>query len=165
MKRAIALIGMAGSGKTTVGRVLAPLVGMPCVDTDERIEQKCGRTIADIFACEGEAYFRGLESEEMRALCDTPCIMSLGGGAVINEDAMRAVKAAAYVVWVRTGLSTCLARVTGDTARPLAARTQELYQKREPLYRAFADLTVDADALSPTQIATVIYGAWKKENG
>ena len=160
MKTVIALIGMAGSGKSTVASALAALTGLPVRDTDREIESDEGRSIAEIFAQNGEQAFRALERKAM--LCEArDCVLSLGGGAIEHRDAMAHLKEVAFVVYLRASLSAIMERVARDGARPLAPRTEELYARRAPLYEADADLTVDVDGRTVSEIASDIFLQWK----
>ncbi|MDO8629388.1 MAG: type I 3-dehydroquinate dehydratase, partial [Phycisphaerales bacterium] len=99
--RCVALVGFRGSGKTTVGRTLAEFLGGDCIDTDDLIVKAAGRTIADIFADEGEAGFRQREAEVIRWVVATPpAVLSVGGGAVLDERNVQALRSVAAIVWL-----------------------------------------------------------------
>ena len=144
--RALALIGFMGSGKTAVGRAAAKRLGIPFVDTDTLVEAHHG-PISEIFAIHGEQAFRRLEAEEVCAAVEramvSPCVLALGGGAVLSGDVREALRRLPRVVWLTAPADTLWARVRGGRAgvRPLAAdeaRFRRLLQEREALYASVA---------------------------
>ncbi|RMF77840.1 MAG: shikimate kinase [Nitrospirae bacterium] len=153
-QRNLVLVGFMGAGKTTVGRLLAARLGWPVVDTDELIEARAGKRIAEIFAAEGEAAFRDLESAvaaELAGLRRT--VITTGGGIVERPENRAALRAAGEVVYLRARPETLYGRVRGSRHRPLLqvadpeARIRELLARRAPLYEE-ADRIVDTDGLS-----------------
>lgn len=146
----IVLVGFMGAGKTTVGRALAAWLGRTFVDTDELIAAAAGRSIADIFAEDGEPFFRRLEAEAIiEVLTGAPAVVSLGGGAV-GTRAVREALAGHRVVFLDVGYDEALARVGADSGRPVLARPDlpELYAARQQLYREVASVTVSSAAES-----------------
>lgn len=143
----ILLIGMMGCGKTTLGAMLAKKLGREYLSTDAVIEKQEGRTISEIFSTEGEAHFRALErivSNELGKKQDL--VIACGGGMPINEGCMAALKPSGTVIWLRRDPGE--AYDTMDIiGRPLAQNGRQsflnLYARREPIYRQWADLTVD----------------------
>lgn len=137
------LIGMMGSGKTTVGRILSRRLGRALVDTDEMIESRAGRPIPDIFATQGEGYFRAMELEACRELrVGEGLVISCGGGLPLQAECMRLLRQGGVTFW--------LDRDPGQTydaldvsARPLAQGGREefleRYARRAPVYRSGAD--------------------------
>jgi shikimate kinase len=163
----IFLIGYRGTGKTTVARELAARLGFKWVDADEVIEQQAGKTIAGIFADDGEGAFRDLEADVVAALCrERRLVVGLGGGAAVREENRRAICAAGAVVWLTAGVDTILARLAADPAtagrRPDLtpaggrAEVEELLAKRTPLYRECATLIVDTEGKSAADVAEEI---------
>ena len=144
-KENIVLIGMPAGGKTAVGKLLAEALGRPFVDTDDLIVKKAGKSIPDIFAQEGEAAFRTLESDVIReAGVLTGAVIATGGGAVLRQENVTALKQNGKVFF----LDRSPEKLSPGTGRPLFADPQQafqLYARREPLYRAAADVTVDAN--------------------
>ena len=111
----ISLIGYRGTGKTTVGKLLANRIGFLCVDTDEAIEQRSGRSVAELFEQRGEAEFRDIESEVIAELtAKTGRVLSLGGGAVSREANRERIHACGPVVWLRANVATIAERMGLD---------------------------------------------------
>ena len=141
-KRNIVLIGMPGSGKTTLGRLLADKLGRPLVDTDEMIVERAGIPITEIFATKGEDAFRDLESAVIRDLSEVGGrVIATGGGAILREENLAALRSNGILVYLDRPLGDLLP--TSD--RPLANQVDKiktLYTVRLPLYKRAADLTV-----------------------
>lgn len=149
------LIGFMGAGKTTVGRIIAERLGQPFVDSDVLIEQRLGREIRDIFATEGEAYFRELEHATVTDLVHgQEAVVAVGGGAV-EDPRTRAVLRNARVVYLRVSYDEAMARIRGDRFRPLLSRPDldQVYQRRMPVYEDVSVFTIDTDGRRPDAIA------------
>ncbi len=173
MNESIVLWGLSGSGKTTVGKMLARRLRLPLLDTDSIIEQEAGKAISEIFRDDGEEYFRDLESEAVeRAMRQSPAIVSVGGGAILRPG-NRAVLALGRTVWLRAHLETLTARLYnssrqalshgGAAGRPLlagnvTARLAELSDQRAQWYQR-AEVSIDTDGRTPTEIAASILHA------
>lgn len=149
------LVGLPGSGKSTIGRRLAKALGVGLLDTDVAIEQRTGRSIADIFATEGEQEFRRIEEDVVRAaLADHDGVLSLGGGAVTSPG-VRAALAGHTVVYLEISAAEGVRRTGGNTVRPLLAgpdraeKYRALMAKRAPLYRRVATMRVDTNRRNP----------------
>ncbi|WP_128885136.1 shikimate kinase AroK [Mycobacterium tuberculosis] len=149
------LVGLPGSGKSTIGRRLAKALGVGLLDTDVAIEQRTGRSIADIFATDGEQEFRRIEEDVVRAaLADHDGVLSLGGGAVTSPG-VRAVLAGHTVVYLEISAAEGVRRTGGNTVRPLLAgpdraeKYRALMAKRAPLYRRVATMRVDTNRRNP----------------
>ena len=157
----VVLVGFMGSGKTSVGRILARRLGYRFEDVDQRIEERAGRTIADIFRDDGEEAFREMELEEARALVSlSKRVVAAGGGAFTRPLARALLQEGALTVWLRCDLERLLARVKADGSRPLAGNRdimRALLAEREPSYR-MADVAVDASAGTPREVADRIVG-------
>jgi shikimate kinase len=157
--RNITLVGFMGTGKTTVGRILAHRLGYRFVDVDNEVEREQGVTISHIFSEFGEPHFRQLEHDMIKRLSDSKgLVISAGGGAVINPENTENMKAGGPVVCLAAGPDVILGRVEGSTHRPLLqvpdprGRIQELLNARAPFY-ARADVTIDTDGLAPEDVA------------
>ncbi|MBR1706966.1 MAG: shikimate kinase [Bacteroidales bacterium] len=158
----IALTGFMGSGKTTVGRIVADALGCPFVDLDEVIVKKAGRSIPDLFATEGEAGFRTREwqalQETVRKDGEATAVLSLGGGTIIRPEAARLLQEKALCIYLRATWETLQERLQDPSGgRPLAGEgAADLYRQRLPLYESAAHLTLDTDGLAPEEIADEI---------
>lgn len=171
MPHNIILVGYRGTGKTTVGRLLAQRLGRPFADADDRIEAVAGRSVADIFAAEGEAGFRDREAAALAELCaQSGCVIATGGGAVLREANRRLLAASGFVVWLTASPDTLWERLRADpttaarrpnlTATGGRAEVTALVAAREPLYREVADFVSIGDAPSPDALADAILTAW-----
>lgn len=155
-------MGLPGSGKSTIGRRLAKALGVSMLDTDAAIEQKTGRTIADIFATDGEQEFRRIEEEVIRAaLAEHDGVLSLGGGAVTSPGVCAALNGHT-VVYLEISAAEGVRRTGGNTVRPLLAgpdraeKFRELMAKRVPLYRRVATIRVDTNRRNPGAVVRYI---------
>ena len=143
-KGPVFLTGFMGVGKTQVGRILAQQLGRCFLDTDRMIEQRAGKTIVEIFADEGEAHFRQLESDCVLETCQRPdAVVALGGGAVTRADNVAAVRCAGILVCLKADVDTIFARVGRRSNRPLLAgldpqaqraKIESLLRERAPFY-------------------------------
>ena len=148
--RSIVLIGMPGCGKSAIGRRLAPRLDLPFVDADEEIERAAGKSINDIFAEHGEAYFRDGERRVIaRLLASGSQVLATGGGAMMDAETRRNVKREGISIWVKAELPVLLRRVAKRNNRPLfegrdaEAVMKELMQDRYPVF-ASADILVES---------------------
>ena len=149
------LVGLPGSGKSTIGRRLAKALGVGFLDTDVAIEQQTGRSIADIFTIDGEQGFRRVEEDVVRAaLADHDGVLSLGGGAVTSPGVCDAL-AGHTVVYLEINATEGVRRTGGNTVRPLLAgpdraeKFRALLAARSPLYRRVATIRVDTNRRNP----------------
>jgi shikimate kinase len=146
--RAIVLVGMMGSGKSSIGRRLATRLGIAFVDADSEIEQAAGMTIAEIFERHGEPYFRAGETRVIARLLDQgPQVLATGGGAFMNPDTRAAIRRKGVSIWLKAELEVLMKRIKRRGDRPLlksgdpAATLTALIEQRYPIY-AESDLTV-----------------------
>ncbi len=161
--RTIALVGLMGVGKSSVGRRLATALDLPFRDADTEVEAAAGRSITDIFADLGEAAFREGERRVIARLLDQPPhVLATGGGAFINPDTRALIKAKAISIWLRADLDVLARRVSRKDTRPLLAGKDpltvltELAEARYPAY-AEADITVETgDAAHQVSVDQVI---------
>lgn len=157
----VVLVGPMGAGKSTVARALAERWGVAVRDTDDDVERVEGRPISDIFVDSGEDYFREREvSAVATALAEHDGVLSLGGGAVLDERTRRALEPYT-VVFLSVGLAEAVKRVGLGTSRPLLlgnvrGRVKQLLDERAPIYTAVATVVVDTDERSPAEVADVI---------
>lgn len=152
LHKTVAMVGMMGAGKTAVGRALAARLGAPFLDSDAEIEAAANLTIPEIFARDGEAFFRDKESQVIARLLETERgILSTGGGAFLRAENREMISGMGVSVWLRADLDVLWNRVRHKTTRPLLqtgnprATLAGLYEARVPVY-ALADLTVITDA-------------------
>lgn len=158
----ITLTGFMGSGKTTVGKVLADFLGCPFMDLDDLVVKKAGKSIPDIFAQDGEPAFRLLEAQVLRKTvekyAESTAVLALGGGAVLAPASAALLHEKTVCIYLRATLDTLLARLAGETAgRPLAdASLADRLASREPIYEKTAHVIIDTDGLSPDEVADEI---------
>ena len=158
----ITLTGFMGSGKTTVGKVLADFLGCPFMDLDDLVVKKAGKSIPDIFAQDGEPAFRLLEAQVLRKTvekyAESTAVLALGGGAVLAPASAALLHEKTVCIYLRATLDTLLARLAGETAgRPLAdASLADRLASREPIYEETAHVIIDTDGLSPDEVADEI---------
>jgi shikimate kinase len=155
------LVGMPGSGKSTVGPELAARLGVPYVELDAEIQRAAGRTVAEIFREDGEARFRELEAAALsEAATRDPSVVSCGGGVVLEPANRVTLRATGEVVFLSVPLEVLAARVEPAAERPLiraAGDLERLFSEREPLYREFAAHVVDGSG-PPEDVAAAIEG-------
>jgi shikimate kinase len=159
----LALIGLPGSGKTTVGRQLARRLRLPFVDSDQVLEQQLGCSIRDFFAREGEARFRDLEEQVIDDLTlNHEGVLSTGGGVVLRAANRAHLHARSQVIYLRTTPEEIFRRVRHDQSRPLLQvddplqRLHELYAARDPLYRETAHFVVETGRPSLATLVNMI---------
>jgi len=156
----IYLVGFMGSGKSTVGKILAEKLNMNFIDIDKLIEEKGGMKIKDIFEQKGESYFRELERKQIEAIVKQEgLVVSTGGGLGANLDNMNFMKKNGDVVWLDVSLNTVLDRLKNDQDRPLLKqpieKIKQLFEERKNVYR-LANIRINADKKTPSQIVEEI---------
>ena len=159
----IALVGLPGSGKSTVGRHLARKLGLAFVDSDVRIEQRLGCAIREFFEREGEQRFRDIEAEEIDSLTRLEnTVLSTGGGSVLREENRQRLSQRCKVVYLRSSPEEVDRRLKHDRNRPLLqvadplAKLRELYGERDPLYRATAHFVIETGRPSVPTLVNMI---------
>ena len=162
--RHIVLVGLMGSGKSTVGRSLAARLHRPLLDSDELIEARYARTVREIFQTDGEAAFREIESTVL-AEClasPVPAVIAAAGGVVLGAENRAALRASgARVVWLRANVAILLERVTTGGHRPLLDNDPQgvlnkMSEDREALYREVADAIVSVDGRSISEVVDAV---------
>ncbi len=156
----VALIGMMGSGKSTVGFWLARMEGLRFVDLDAAIEEHQGRSVVEIFEAGGETLFRDVEQELLADFLASPqpLLLSCGGGAVLRAENRAVLRTRAWVCWLRAGIETLGRRVRTGTNRPLLGEDPttdliEINQARAELYAETAHTVIDVDNMNTSQVA------------
>ena len=159
----VILIGPMGSGKTTIGQLLAAQWNIPFRDTDHVIEEMSGKSVSDIFLEDGEDEFRILEKKVLRQeLLSDETVLALGGGAPISIDAQSALRAiASPVIYLDISLATVAPRISFNRDRPLLLHNprgqwQTLMEARRPIYEAIADTIIDVNDKSESEIVSQI---------
>jgi len=163
----LVLIGYRATGKTTLARHLAARLGWDWTDADVEIENRAGKSIARIFAEDGERAFRDLEAEVIADLCRREwLVLAAGGGAPMREESRRSMRQSGHVVWLTATPETILARMTADatttdrrpslTNRPPLEEIVQLLGRREPVYRETAHQVVDTEGKSPESLVEEI---------
>lgn len=159
----VALVGLPGSGKSTVGRQLARRLGRPFIDTDQVIEQRVGLSIREFFEREGEESFRDLEESVIDELTlGEPCVLSTGGGAVLRLANRQHLKQRTQAVYLHSAPEEVFRRLRHDRNRPLLqvpdplARLRELYALRDPLYRESARFVVETGRPSVAALVNMV---------
>ena len=159
----ISLVGLPGSGKSTVGRQLARRLQLPFVDSDHVIEERLGCSIRDYFEREGEANFRDVEElviDELTSI--TGGVLSTGGGAVLRPNNRQRLQSRGHVVYLRSSPEELFRRLRHDVNRPLLqvadplGRLRELYVERDPLYRETAHFVIETGRPSVAMLVNMI---------
>ena len=164
MAKHVVLIGFMGTGKTSCGRTLATRLGCGLVDLDKYIEAKEGRSIPEIFAAEGEPYFRAKEREAVREVVQRKfAVIATGGGTVKDEENLRKLKERGVLVCLTADVDTILARSARRGERPMLdgqedrrKGVEELLASRQRMYER-ADFTIDTSILSPMQVTEEVF--------
>jgi shikimate kinase len=173
--RGLALVGYRGTGKSTVGTILAGRLSRTFLDADIEIERRTGRSIAAIFSDWGESAFRDREEQTLAELIDQfpTAILATGGGAVLRETNRRRLRDFGFVVWLRADPAELARRLEGDPSsaagRPAltpAGTISEIAQvlkERMAIYQGLADTAIETGGRSPDQVAAAILDCWNPE--
>lgn len=159
----VILIGPMGSGKTTVGKLVAEKLQIPFRDTDQVIEETTGKSVSDIFLEDGEDEFRAIEKKVLRdELLADGAVLALGGGAPISVDAQSALRAiASPVIYLDISLAAVAPRIGFNRDRPLLLHNprgqwQTLMEARRPIYESIADLVIDVNDKTEAEIVSLV---------
>lgn len=169
--RAVVLVGMMGAGKTTVGRRLAPRLGLPFFDADQEIEKAAGMSVSDLFAAHGEQSFREGEAKVIRRLLEgPPHVLATGGGAVTHPETRALIAERAISVWIKADVETVLKRATKRATRPLLQNsdpreTLERLSEERKKYYAAADIHVESQPGPHSHTVDLIMEALKNRPG
>mgnify|MGYP003945883519 CR=1 FL=1 len=157
------LVGLPGSGKSTVGRHLARRLGLPFTDSDDAIEQRIACSIREFFEREGEAAFRDIEEQVIAALCGRDGVIATGGGAVLRPANRECLRSSGQVFYLRSTPEDVFRRLRHDKNRPLLQvddppkRLRELFEQRDPLYRETAHYVIETGRPSvPTLVNMIV---------
>jgi shikimate kinase len=170
--RNISLIGFMGSGKTTVGKILAARLGWTFTDTDARIVAEAGTDIPTLFTTEGETAFRDRETRAVCAACaGGEQVIATGGGAILRPENVAALRESSFVVWLTARPDVVVARTeAGAAGRPVLARgaadllthVLTLLGERGPYYQAAAHRIVDTSDRTPEDVADEVRRKWRR---
>lgn len=161
MSPVLVLVGVPGAGKTTVGQSIAATLGVEFDDTDQMIELREGRSVADIFVQDGEQRFRDIEHDVVaQAVANHRGVLALGGGAVLDADSRRLLRGIP-TVWLQVDTDTAVRRVGLNAPRPVLlgnvrGQLKSLTLEREPLYTEVADMAIDTTDRAPAELAEQI---------
>lgn len=170
-RKPLILVGLMGSGKTTIGRAIARRVGLPFIDTDFEIERRTGVKIPTIFDVEGEEGFRRREALTIADLTSqTGIVLATGGGAVLDPGSRLVMRRNGWVVYLDVPVRQLYERTKNDTNRPLLqvadplSRLEELRTQRDPLYREVADFILDGSRYHSSSAVNRILKEWEKQS-
>lgn len=163
----LVLIGFRGTGKTTVGKLLAQLTGRDFIDTDELIEKKMGLSIQEIVSRDGWPAFRDLERKVIKEIAyGDQQIIAAGGGAVLDEENVQALKKNGLLIWLKANLQVISARLASDretfsqrpslTGKGTLAEIEEVFKHREKIYAQIAEMEIDTSNLNAKMVAEKI---------
>jgi shikimate kinase len=158
------LVGMMGSGKSTVAPLVARELGLEWTDTDDLVADMAGRRLVDLLV-ESEEAFRDLEASIVRELAGSELVVACGGGVVTRSDTVDVMRRSGHVIWLRARHLTLLERVGDGAGRPLlgddpAAALEQIGDERAALYGAAAGSIVEVDERDPDEVAAEVVRAW-----
>jgi shikimate kinase len=164
------LIGMMGSGKSTIGRLVAAACDAGFVDTDDEVAARAGCAVAEIWRTEGEAAFREMEAAAVERLAGTgePHVIATGGGVVLRSESVTAMRSSGTVVWLAAGPGVLASRIGEGFDRPLVtgapteARLAEILRVRKAAYEAAADAVIATAGREVDEVAREAEAAWRR---
>lgn len=169
--RSIILVGMMGSGKTTVGKELSRLTGLPVLDMDSVIEEQIGKSIPDIFKEYGEAHFRALETALLKYLENSsnasrgPAIISTGGGVVLSAQNRAILRRLGYVAWLDVTVDVLIERTSRSANRPLLNTPErfsvitDLCNRRIPLYEEASHIRIETSTMDVLKVVDMVHAS------
>lgn len=167
LERPVFFVGFMGAGKTSVSRRLARLCGISSIDMDSYIERRDGRRIRDIFAEDGEGFFRDLETQVLRELTQAePALVSCGGGVVLRPENRELLREGGFTVFLKVEADEAKSRISDPSTRPLlgdAEAARKTNAERLPLYEEVADATVDTSGRGVTALAFAVRSILERE--
>ncbi len=167
LTRSVFLVGFMGAGKTSVARKLARMCALSSIDMDTYLERREGRKVKEIFASEGEAAFRAIETEVLKELvAKDPLLVSCGGGVIMREENRLVLREHGFVVHMKVSVDEAVSRISDISTRPLlqdldAARVR--CAERLPIYESLAHVTIDTSGKSVYAIAREVQRALERE--
>lgn len=165
-KNNVILIGMPGSGKTTIGTELAEKIGYGYIDSDSVIVAREGKRLNEIIAAEGREKFLDIEAKVNCELCADRCVIATGGSVVYRENAMEKLKTLGTIVWLKLSCETIEKRLGDLEKRGVALKEgftlRDLYNERMPLYEKYAEITVELDGKSIGESVNTVMEALRK---
>jgi len=172
LQRPLYLIGFMGSGKSTVSRHMSRSLGVPKIEMDDLLAERAGKSITQIFAEDGEEVFRQMETELLREIgAGEPALVSCGGGVVLRPENVEIMKNSGTILMLSATPETIFSRVRHSTKRPILNGNMnvefiaELMAKRDPAYRAAADVTVSIDGKTSDIVAKELVERIRKNGG
>lgn len=164
----LVLIGYRGTGKSTIGRIIADRLGMKIISTDERIIEHAGKRIPDIVKTSGWDAFRDIESTVIGEVASQDnLIIDAGGGVIIRPQNVAQLRGTGKLFWLTASIPTIAKRIHGDTERPpltgnksFTAEIEEVLKAREPLYRSAAHHIIETEGRTPDDVAEEIIDKW-----
>lgn len=166
--RSVWLIGMMGSGKSSVASGIAAALGLSAVDTDEQVAERMGCSIAELWGSVGEAAFRDMEAARIEALSgEQGLVIATGGGAVLRDENVAAMKRSGLVVWLEAPAAVLASRIGHEVDRPLLSteaspnRLDEILSERFEAYQSAADVRIDTSVGDIQDVVDDVVAAWK----
>ena len=160
MSKDIVLIGMPAAGKSTIGKLLAKLLGCEFVDSDNCIEQQQGASLQAIVDCQGYTAFKHIEEQVLLGIDPDGCVLATGGSVVYSDAAMQHLASRGHIVYLKVSAATLLGRLANADQRGLARKPgqnfESLLAERLPLYQRYAEISIDTQGLTARQTAEAI---------